>query len=146
MSSAYFPQYLCISEVLQIQSQSQIGHWPLTLVTPQRGLAAQLKAFIPEEFKSQSISPPQGRNKQRLISPLWVYYLYDTVWSTPSQWFLASQQEFFSNFKLFGFSTILRLKAHTMCFLRRASPRVLPWRMLLKRHVNHRSTYSPRKD
>lgn len=70
MASAYFVQYLCISEVLQIQPQGQVGHWPLTLISPKEGLAEQPKAFIPEEFKSQSTSVPQERNEPRLISRL----------------------------------------------------------------------------
>lgn len=58
MSSAHFVLYLCISEVPQIQSQSQIGHWPLTSVSPEGGLTKQPKALIPKEFKLQSISGP----------------------------------------------------------------------------------------
>ena len=66
MSSEYFVQYLFISEMPQIQ----IGPWPLTSVSPKGGLAEQPKAFIPEEFKSRSISVPQGRHKHRPLSPL----------------------------------------------------------------------------
>lgn len=93
MASAYFVHYLCISEVSRsnLRAKLVIGHW---LDFP-RGRTGQPKAFVLEEFKSQLISVPQGRNKQRLISTtVRVYDLPDTVWSTLSQWFLASQQSF----------------------------------------------------
>lgn len=46
--------------------------WPLAINFgfPEGGLAEQPKAFTPEEFKSQSFSVPQERNKRRLISRL----------------------------------------------------------------------------
>lgn len=143
-ASAYFVQYLCISEVLQIQPQSQIGHWPLTSVSPEGGLAEQPKAFLPEEFKSQSISFPRRRNKHRLISRLWEFITYMIPFGAhcPSD---SWQVKAFLQYQIFGVSTVLRLKVHAICFLHRASPRVVLWRMLVKRHTNHRSTCRARK-
>lgn len=99
MSCEYFVQYLFISEVAQIQ----IGHWPLTSVSPKGGLAEQPEAFIPEEFKSQSISVPHGRNKHRPLSQLWELITYTILLGAhrPSDSWQINKD--FSSITLFGF-------------------------------------------
>lgn len=51
-----------------------IGHWFHFL--QREDWMSSLMVFIPEEFKLQSISILQGRNKQRLFSRAWKFMIY----------------------------------------------------------------------
>lgn len=90
-------------------------------------------------------SLPQERNKHRSISRLWEFATYMIPFGAQCPVILGKSQSFSLAFQYLGFNCI-KTEGSCMCFLNRASPRAVSWRMTIQRHINHRSTSTSRKE